>query len=157
MNFSENSPSCGSSTLSLLRCGLVYPHLLLRQLGEQRRVKAARKTLGEPQVRLESDLVGPQQRRAAPRAAEVTHGAQQFLQTAVVIDHIGCEHIVVVVGRMGEIPLQVLTPAEGSHLRGVAGPPLGVSQEVKGQIGQDVWEVSGCHPSPWKRVQVGIC
>ncbi|KAG7238783.1 hypothetical protein INR49_030327, partial [Caranx melampygus] len=32
---------------------------------------------------------------------------------------------------MGKVSLQVLTPGEGSHLRGVTGAALGVSQKVK--------------------------
>lgn len=64
----------------------------------------------------------------------MTHGLQQLLEAVVVIDYISCEHVVVVVGRVGKVSLKVLTPGKGSNLRGVAGAALGVSQEVKGQI-----------------------
>lgn len=136
---------------SLLRCGLVYSHLLLWELSEQRGVETALKTLCEPQVWLEPNLVGPQQRRSTSWSAKVTHGFQQLFEAVVMIDHISCEHVVVVVGWVGKVSFQVLTPDEGSHLRGVAGPALGVPQKVKGQIRQDVCQVSSCHPSTWKK------
>lgn len=134
-----------------LRCGLVYPHLLLWQLSEQRGVKAALKALCEPQVWLEADLVGPQQRCSTSWSAEVMHGFQQFLKAVVVINHIGCEHVVVVVGWVGEVSFECLTPGEGGHLRGVAGAAPCVPQEVEGQIRQDVREVSSRHPSTWSK------
>lgn len=55
------------------------------------------------------------------------------------IDHISCKQIVVAVGRVGKVSLQVLTPGESGYLRGVEGAALGVPQQVKGQIRQDVW------------------
>lgn len=140
-----------SAPLLLLSCGLVYPHLLLRKLYEQRGVKAALEALGELQVRREADLVGPQHGGLAPRSAEVMHGPQQLLQTPVVVDHVSCQHVVVVEGLMGEIALQILTPGEGSHRGGVATAPFGVSHEIKCEIRQYVWQISGRHPSPWKQ------
>lgn len=66
----------------------------------------------------------------------------------MVIDYVRCEHVVVVVGRVGKVSLQVLTPGEGSNLRGVAGAAFGVPQKVKGQIRQDFRQISSCYPSP---------
>lgn len=66
----------------------------------------------------------------------------------MVVDHVSCEHVVVVVGRVGEVSVQVFTPGEGSDLRGVARAALGVSQKVEGQIRQDFWQVGGRNPSP---------
>lgn len=80
--------SASSSPESLLGCGLVYPHLLLGQLSQQSGVKTPLEALCEPQVRLEADLVGPEQRRAAPGSAEVAHGLQQLVQAVVGVDHI---------------------------------------------------------------------
>ena len=100
---------------------------------------------------MEPDLIGPQQRGSTSWSAKVTHGLQQLLQGVVVIDDVCREHVVVVAGEMGKVPLQVLTPGEGRHLGGVAAAALGVSQKVKGQIRQDVRQVGGCHPSPWTR------
>lgn len=139
--------------VSLLCCGLVYPHLLLWELKEQRGVKAALKGLCEAQVGLEPNFVGPQQRCLTSWSAKVAHSFQQFLKAVVVIDHVCCKHVVVVERRVGEVSFQALTPGEGSHLRSVAGATLGVPQKVKGQIRQDVWQVSSCHPSTWKRVE----
>lgn len=139
--------------LSLLRCALVYPHLLKWELSEQRGVETSLEALCEPQVRLEPDLVGPQQGCLTSWSAKVAHGFLQFFKAVVVIDHISCKHIVVVVGWVGEVSLQGLTPRKSSHLRGVAAPALGVPQKVKGQIRQDVWQVSSCHPSTWKSPQ----
>lgn len=151
--FNANPEKSLWSVFSLLCRGLVYAHLLLWELSKQRCVENALKALCEPQVWLEPDLVGPQQRRSAPWLAEVTHGFQQLFKEVVVIDDISCQHVVVVVGWGGKVSPQVLTPGKGSHLRGVEGPALGVPQKVKGQIGQDVRQVSSCHPSTWRRGQ----
>ena len=67
----------------------------------------------------------------------------------MVIDHVSCEDVVVVVGRVGEVSFQVLTPGEGGHLRGVAGATLGIPPKVEGQIRQYVRQVSSRHPSAW--------
>lgn len=131
---------------SLSGCGLVNPHFLLWDVGDQRAGETALEALREAQVRLESHLVGPQQSRPTSRPAKMTHGAQQLLQAAVVINHVGRQHVVVVVRREGEVSLQVLTPGERCHLWGVARPALSVPHQVKGQIRQDIWQVGGCDP-----------
>ena len=139
--------------VSVLCGGLVYPHLLLWELKDQCAVKAALKALCEHQIRLEPNLVGPQQCCSTSWSAKVAHSFQQSLKAVVVIDHICCEHIVILVGRVGEVSFQVLTPGEGSHLGGVVSTALGILQKVKSQIRQDVWQVSSCHPGTWKRVE----
>lgn len=138
--------------MSLPGRGLVDPHPLLRELEEQRCAEAALETLSEAQVRLETDLVGPQQRGPTPRPAEVTHGLQQLLQAAVGVDHVGRQHVVVPAGAQGEVSLQVLAPGKGDHLGAVATATSGVSGEVECQIGQDVWQVGSSHPSTWTTV-----
>lgn len=135
--------------MSLPGCGLVDPHPLLRELEEQRGAEAALEALAEAKVRLETDLVGPQQRCATPRPEEVTHGLQQLLQAAVVVDHVGRQHVVVPVGVVGEVSLQVPAPGKGDRLRAVATAAPGVSRKVESQIGQDVRQVGGSHPSTW--------
>lgn len=113
--------------MSLPGRGLVDPHPLLWELEEQRGAEAALEALGEAQVRLESDLVGPQQRGPTPRLAEVTHRLQQLLLAAVVVDHVGRQHVVVPAGAQGEVSLQVLAPGKGDRLGAVATATPGVS------------------------------
>lgn len=142
--------------MSLPGCGFVDPHSLLRELKEKRGAKAALEALGEAQVRLESNFVGPQQRGPTPRPAEVTHGLQQLLQAAVLVDHVGRQHVVIPAGAEGEVSLQVPTPGKGDHLRDVATAPPGVSRKVECQVWQDIRQVSSSHPSTCTGKQVCI-
>lgn len=80
----------------------------------------------------------------------------------MVIHYIGCQHVVIVTGSAGEVFLKVVTPGEGSHLGRVAAAALGVPREVKGQVGNDFWQVGGCYPGTWKtghkgNSQLGKC
>ena len=57
---------------------------------------------------------GPQDLR--PRLAEVLKGFQELLEEGVVVDHVGCQHVVVVVGGSREPLLQLLAPGQLRHL-----------------------------------------
>ena len=54
------------------------------------------------------------------------HGHQEFVQTIVVVDNICSQHIVIPEDGGREGALQVMTPRQSSHLRGVATAATGV-------------------------------
>ena len=106
--------------------------------------------LYEPQVGLEADLIGPQQCCRTSWVAEVTNRGQELFQAFMVIDHIRRQDVVVATAVAREVPVQVLAPGEGRHLRCVPGAAPGVPCEVKGQVGEDVGQVGGRDPGPWR-------
>ena len=97
-------------------------------------MKSLFKVLSEGQISLKPDLVGPDQSRS--RFAEMLHGDQELVQEVVMVDHISCQHVVVVIHRCWEGVFQVVAPGQSFHLGHVPATVPGVPHHVGLEVTQ---------------------
>ena len=141
-------PHITFSYLSSTRC---HEDLQLSIFSQQACVKSLFKVLSEGQISLKPDLVGPDQSRS--RFAEMLHGDQELVQEVVMVDHISCQHVVVVIHRCRIGVPQVIAPGQSSHLGCVPATAPGVSGQVHSQVAQDDRKICGCHPGTWGQLE----
>lgn len=132
----------GPLSISLSARGHEDLHLSI--FSQQACVESLFKVLGECQIRLKPDLVGPDHSRSW--FTEMPHGDQELIQKVMMVDHISCQNIVVVIHRCRVGRLQVVAPGQSCHLGCVSAAAPGVSRQVESQVAKDHWKVCGCHP-----------
>ena len=108
--------------------------LHLSILSQQACVKSLFKVLSKSQISLKPDLVGPDQ--SGSWLAEMLHCDQELVQEVVMVDHISCQHVVVVIHRCRVGVLQVIAPGQSFHLGHVPATVPGVPHHVGPEVTQ---------------------